>query len=212
MNRKFIVAILLAAALPAFAQTQNPSAAKVTKADAQKVFKIISGNKTKSQTYCNIVKLLSQITEGSEQNTDELYQKIEELVPKLGREYVALMDALQDVEPEFSAWSGDRVSISGPQQAVYQVGLDVDQGQKIRRRRLQLARLMERSEGLAALNYLLSGDATTRSLSRSNSRRLQHQKQRRMTHYLAPFSSLTMGLAPCHCALNSAIACSREAE
>ena len=100
MNRKFIVAILLAAALPAFAQTQNPSAAKVTKADVQKVFKIISGNKTKSQTYCNIVKLVSQITEGSEQNTEELYQKIEELVPKLGREYVALMDALQDVEPE----------------------------------------------------------------------------------------------------------------
>ena len=97
MNRKFIVAILLAAALPAFAQTQNP---KVTKADVQKVFKIISGNKTKSQTYCNIAKLVSQITEGSEQNTDELYQKIEELVPKLGREYVALMDALQDVEPE----------------------------------------------------------------------------------------------------------------
>ena len=100
MNRKFIVAILLAAALPAFAQTQNPSAEKVTKADVQKVFKIISGNKTKSQTYCNIGKLVSQITDGSEQNTDELYQKIEELVPKLGREYVALMDALQDVEPE----------------------------------------------------------------------------------------------------------------
>jgi ABC-type transporter MlaC component len=100
MNRKFIVAILLVAALPAFAQAQNPSAAKVTKADVQKVFKIISGNKTKTQTYCNIVKLASQITEGSEQNTDELYQKIEELVPKLGREYVALMDALQDIEPE----------------------------------------------------------------------------------------------------------------
>lgn len=99
-RHQFIVAILLAAALPAFAQTQNPSAAKITKADVQKVFKIISGNKTKSQTYCNIVKLVSQITEGSEQNTDELYQKIEELVPKLGREYVALMDALQDVEPE----------------------------------------------------------------------------------------------------------------
>ena len=74
------------------------------------------------------------------------YQKIEELVPKLGREYVALMDALQDVEPEFrlvrrSSW------ISGPQQAVYQVGLDVDQGQKIQKPRLQLGRLMERSNG-----------------------------------------------------------------
>ena len=78
MKRKFIVAILLVAALPAFTQAQNPSATKVTKADAQKVFKIISGNKTKTQAYCNIVELVSQITEGSEQNTDELYQKIEE--------------------------------------------------------------------------------------------------------------------------------------
>ena len=128
MYRKFIVAILLAAALPAFAQTPNPSAAKVTKADAQKVFKIISGNKTKIQTYCNIVELLSQITEGSEQNNDELYQKIEELVPKLGREYVALMDALQDVEPEFQVGQEIELVLVGLQQAVYQVGLDVDQG------------------------------------------------------------------------------------
>ena len=128
MYRKFIVAILLAAALPAFAQTPNPSAAKVTKADAQKVFKIISGNKTKIQTYCNIVELLSQITEGSEQNNDESYQKIEELVPKLGREYVALMDALQDVEPESQVGQEIELVLVGLQQAVYQVGLDVDQG------------------------------------------------------------------------------------
>jgi hypothetical protein len=128
MYRKFIVAILLAAALPAFAQTPSPSAAKVTKADAQKVFKIISGNKTKIQTYCNIVELLSQITEGSEQNNDESYQKIEELVPKLGREYVALMDALQDVEPESQVGQEIESVSVGLQQAVYQVGLDVDQG------------------------------------------------------------------------------------
>ena len=101
MNLKLIVAVLVIAAVPMCAQAQKPSGAKVTtKADVQKVFKIISGNKTKTQTYCAIIKLASQITEGSEQNTDELYQKIEQLVPKLGREYVALMDAIQDIEQD----------------------------------------------------------------------------------------------------------------
>jgi hypothetical protein len=42
MNRKVIVAILLVAAVPAFAQTQKPW---VTKDDAQKVVAIISGDK-----------------------------------------------------------------------------------------------------------------------------------------------------------------------
>ena len=42
MNLKLIVAILLIVALPLCAQAQKPSAAKVTKADVQKVVKIIS--------------------------------------------------------------------------------------------------------------------------------------------------------------------------
>ena len=56
MKLKLIVAILVIAAVPVCAQAQPPSAAKVTKADAQKVLKIIS-------------------------------------------EYVALMDGLQDIDP-----------------------------------------------------------------------------------------------------------------
>ena len=56
MKLKLIVAILVIAAAPVCAQAQPPSAAKVTKADAQKVLKIIS-------------------------------------------EYVALMDGLQDIDP-----------------------------------------------------------------------------------------------------------------
>jgi hypothetical protein len=54
MNRKSVVAILLVAAVPVCAQAQKPSAAKVTKADAQKVVKIISGDKAKTQTYCDM--------------------------------------------------------------------------------------------------------------------------------------------------------------
>jgi hypothetical protein len=98
MNRKLVVAILMIAAVPVCAQAQKPSA--VTKADAQKVLKIISGNKARTQIYCDITKLVEQITEGDENETDGLYQKIDELAKKLGPEYAALMDGLQDIDPE----------------------------------------------------------------------------------------------------------------
>ena len=69
MNRKFIVAILLVAAVPAFARAQKPSAAKVTKADAQNVLKTISGDKAKTQTYCDMTKLGEQIEQANEKKT-----------------------------------------------------------------------------------------------------------------------------------------------
>jgi hypothetical protein len=99
MNLKLVVAILVIAAVPVCAaQAQKPSA--VTKADAQKVLKIISGNKAKTRIYCDITKLVEQITEGDENETDGLYQKIDELAKKLGPEYAALVDGLQDIDPE----------------------------------------------------------------------------------------------------------------
>jgi hypothetical protein len=104
MNLKLIVAILVIAAVPVFAQAQPPSTAKVTKADAQKVIKIISGDKAKTQTYCGIVKLGDQIERAGEKKdtkkVDELSQKIDELGKQLGPEYVALMDGLRDIDPE----------------------------------------------------------------------------------------------------------------
>ena len=63
MNLKLIVAILVIAAVPLCAQAQNPSAAKVTKADVQKVVEMISGDKAKSQTYCDLIKLGDQFEE-----------------------------------------------------------------------------------------------------------------------------------------------------
>ena len=104
MNLKLIVAILVMAAVPVFAQAQPPSTAKVTKVDAQKVIKIISGDKAKTQTYCGIVKLGDQIEQAGEKKdtkkVDELSQKIDELGKQLGPEYVALMDGLRDIDPE----------------------------------------------------------------------------------------------------------------
>ena len=104
MNPKLIVAILMIVALPLCAQAQKPSAAKVTKADVQKVVKIVSGDKAKTQTYCDIGKLNEQIEEADEKKdikkTEELSQQIDALGKKLGPEYSALMDGLQEVDPE----------------------------------------------------------------------------------------------------------------
>ena len=103
MNLKLIVAILVIAAVPMFAQAQKPSAANVTKADAQQVVKMISGDKAKTQTYCDMAKLGEQIEQANEKKetrkADELSQKMDELGKKLGPEYVALMDGLQEMDP-----------------------------------------------------------------------------------------------------------------
>jgi hypothetical protein len=102
MQLILIVAILVTAAVPMCAQAQPPSIAKATKADAQKV-KMIRGDKDKTQTYCDILNL-GEI-EHAEQNKDvkkidELNQKRDELTIKLGREFIVLIDELQDIDPE----------------------------------------------------------------------------------------------------------------
>jgi len=104
MNPKLIVAIFVIAAVPVYAQAQKPSTAKVTTADVQKVVTLISGDKAKTQTYCDIGKLNEQIEEANEKKdikkTEELSQQIDALGKKLGPEYAALMDGLQEVDPD----------------------------------------------------------------------------------------------------------------
>ena len=104
MNGKLIIAILVIAAVPVCAQAQKPSAATVTKTDVQKVVKLISGDKAKTQTYCDIGKLNAQMAEADEtkdtKKLDELSQQIDALGKKLGPEYAAMMDGLEDVDPE----------------------------------------------------------------------------------------------------------------
>jgi len=99
-----LIAILVSVAVPVCAQAQNPSVAKVSKGDAQMVVKIISGDKAKSQTYCDIKKLDEQTAQADEKKdskmADELLQKVGELEKTLGPEYIALIDGLQDVDPE----------------------------------------------------------------------------------------------------------------
>src|SRR5262245_52306293 len=99
-NVKVLVAILLIAAVPVYAQAQSPSAPKVTKADAQKVVKIISGNKAKTQTYCDMAKLFNQIErEKNIKKTGELNRKLDELAKRLGPEYAALVSGIPNVNP-----------------------------------------------------------------------------------------------------------------
>ncbi len=102
MNLKLIVAILVIATMPAYAQPKKPSATNVT-TDAQKVVKIISGDKARTQTYCDIGKLGDQIEDAEQKKDmnkiDELNKKMDELATKLGPEYAALMSRLQDIDP-----------------------------------------------------------------------------------------------------------------
>jgi DNA repair ATPase RecN len=98
MNTKLIVAILTLAAVPVCAQAQLSSTAKL-KADAQNVVKIISSDKGKTQTYCQINSLSDQLNETAEkEKADELSQKITVLAGTLGPEYVALVDSLEDTD------------------------------------------------------------------------------------------------------------------
>ena len=98
---KLIVAILLIATVPVCAQAQN---SRVSKDDAQRVVTIISGDKTKTQTYCDILRLSQQIEQAYEKNdrkmVDELSQKTDTLKKTLGPEFLALVDGLQDIDPE----------------------------------------------------------------------------------------------------------------
>jgi hypothetical protein len=85
--------------VPLYAQGQTPNTAKL-KADAQNVVKIISGDKLKTQTYCEIAELSDQIDE--EENptkAEELSHKVNKLEEKLGPEYLALVGGLKDIDP-----------------------------------------------------------------------------------------------------------------
>ena len=104
MSLRLIVTILVIAAAPICAQARRPTPAKVTKADAQKVLRIISSDKAKTQIYCDMNKLGEQIEQANEKNdnkmVNELSEKLEALGEKLGPEYTALMDGLPDIDQD----------------------------------------------------------------------------------------------------------------
>jgi hypothetical protein len=118
MNLKAVIAILLTAAVPVCAHAQNPM---VSKGDAQKVVTIISGDKIKTQAYCDIHKLAQQLVEAHEKNdgekVNELFEKIRTLEKTVGPEYVALVEGIEDISEndqlraEFSSAFGELVRL-----------------------------------------------------------------------------------------------------
>ena len=99
------LAILTAVAMPLTAAAQQPAAnaPKPTKAAAQKVVQIVSADKAKTKTYCDLIALGEQIDAAAqkkdEKKMDELSQKADTMTATLGPEYVALMDGLDDMDP-----------------------------------------------------------------------------------------------------------------
>ena len=83
MNRLLILGILIISTAPLFAQAQQPNAAEL----AQKVVSIISGDKAKTQTYCQILDLSDELDQADQQKDREkagqLSQKINELQKNL---------------------------------------------------------------------------------------------------------------------------------
>ena len=102
MKLKFIVAVIAIAAIPVCAQAQGKPA-KVSKADVQKVVAMISGDKAKTKIYCDMSKMGEQIEAADQakdpKKVDALSKQMDEMGQKLGPEYVALMDGLQDIDP-----------------------------------------------------------------------------------------------------------------
>jgi hypothetical protein len=95
-----LVAILAIFAAPVYVQAQQPSAVQL-RADAKNVAKIISGDKLKLQSYCKFADLSDQVDAAVERQdtmkAQELSEEAEELQRKLGPEFAALADSMQDM-------------------------------------------------------------------------------------------------------------------
>ena len=94
-----VAAVLVISAMPA--QGQQPSADQL-KAHAQNAVKIISGDKQKTEAYCELTDLTDQFDQAVEKKdtkkAEELSQKGEELLRKLGSEFAALADGMNSAD------------------------------------------------------------------------------------------------------------------
>ena len=106
MKLTVAVAACAFAAAPAFAQEKPPSHPTFSKADIQKVIQIVSGDKTKTQQYCELGKINQQMAQAQEKRDktmlDRLSQQADEIEEKIGPEFVRFMDALDQMDEESS--------------------------------------------------------------------------------------------------------------
>ena len=97
---RLIAAILVVSVAPVFAQAQQPNAVKL-QAEAENFVKIISADKRKSQTYCEIVELNDHIDQEEDPiEAQELRQERDKLGEKLGPEYATLVAGLLNINPD----------------------------------------------------------------------------------------------------------------
>jgi len=95
MKLKLAAAISAIAAIPALAHAQQggpqPNVPKLTKADVQIVVQIVTNDKAKTQAYCDLTKLYTQVEAGQQKNDfdtiEALTKQADALVAKLGPEY-----------------------------------------------------------------------------------------------------------------------------
>ncbi len=110
MTSKLIAATFALFAVPALALAQQggsgSKAPMPTKADAQKVAQIISGDKAKLQAYCESKKIYDQMGAAYKKNdtktADALNKQADALSAKIGPEYTKLMDGLEQVDQNSS--------------------------------------------------------------------------------------------------------------
>jgi hypothetical protein len=108
MNLKLLMAVTIFATAPivAFAQKDEPTdqAPKPTLADAQKVVQMISDDKSKLQTYCELGKLEDETAKAEDANDTEaveaLVTKAEALAQQIGPEYLKLVEGLELIDPK----------------------------------------------------------------------------------------------------------------
>ncbi len=102
MTRK-TACILAILGLTMSVQAQE-SVPKPTKADAAKVVKIISADKTKVGTYCKLADLGDEIKKASgasdRSKVEQLSKQADDLGKTLGPEFIRLNAGLEDVDPQ----------------------------------------------------------------------------------------------------------------
>jgi hypothetical protein len=102
MKLKTFAAVSAVAILPFAVQAQN--APKPTKAQAERVVKMIVGDKAKVKTYCDMAKLGDEMDQADKKKdsktVDALSKKMDALSEQLGPDYAALMDGLQAMDPD----------------------------------------------------------------------------------------------------------------
>jgi hypothetical protein len=93
-------AILAISPALTYARAKQPSD-DTLRAEARNFFKIVGGDKRKSQTYCKIVKLNDQIDEKEDPiDARKLTRERNKLEKKLGRKYVAFVSGLVHLEKD----------------------------------------------------------------------------------------------------------------